>query len=277
MVRVREHEAARRRHRRPAQQGRRGPRHRDAHRVPHLLPARPRRGVLARRRGRRLSANRRPAARAVALRAVAASARWPRPSRSQRRAPAAPLSTAAEPARVDRRPAASARSRSAARPAAAAVQRHQRGRRVEQHRVAHRPAPPRRGTGGPPRRCAPRRRRAARPASAAGQADVARARPALGSPRRRAPPTPARSWSVVSSSSPSSPRKTSADVPRSASTCGHHAGHPRVGARRPPARDGWAGLASGPRKLKIVGTPSSRRGVGRVPQRRVEHAGRSRR
>ena len=40
----------RRRHRRPAQQGHRGHRHQHAHRVPHLLPARPRGGLQPRRR-----------------------------------------------------------------------------------------------------------------------------------------------------------------------------------------------------------------------------------
>jgi hypothetical protein len=63
---------------------------------------------------------------------------------------------------------------------------------------------------------------------------------------------------VVSSSSPSSPRKTSAVSPRPASTAA------MIGAIRrsehPTARyAGRAGLASGPRKLNAVGTPISRR------------------
>ena len=51
MVRVRAARGPRRRHRRPAQQGHRGHRHQDAHRVPHLLLARPRGGVQPRPRG----------------------------------------------------------------------------------------------------------------------------------------------------------------------------------------------------------------------------------
>ncbi len=61
---------------------------------------------------------------------------------------------------------------------------------------------------------------------------------------------------MVSSSSPSSPRKTSADAPRSASTPA------TMGAIRASATPvAWAatraGLVSGPRKLNGVGTPSS--------------------
>ena len=77
---------------------------------------------------------------------------------------------------------------------------------------------------------------------------------------------------MVSSSSPSSPRNTQASTPRRANT-------PAItGAIRGSAQPiawaaGWAGLASGPRKLKVVATPSSRRGHRGVPQRRVEGRG----
>ncbi len=65
---------------------------------------------------------------------------------------------------------------------------------------------------------------------------------------------------VVSSSSPSSPRKTQASTPRRANT-------PAItGAIRRSAQPmawacGRAGFASGPRKLKVVPMPSSRRGA----------------
>ena len=66
---------------------------------------------------------------------------------------------------------------------------------------------------------------------------------------------------TVSSSSPSSPRNTSARRP----AVGEHPGHdapPSAGRRTPTAwAAGCAGLVSGPRKLKTVGTPSSRRGT----------------
>ena len=108
-----------------------------------------------------------------------------------------------------------------------------------------------------------------------------RARRATG--RCRAPagrPSPSVTWPswtthtddvavVVSSSRPSSPRNTHASTPRRAKT-------PAItGAIRGSAQpiawaSGLAGLASGPRKLKVVPMPSSRRGHGGVPQRRVE-------
>ena len=65
---------------------------------------------------------------------------------------------------------------------------------------------------------------------------------------------------MVSSSRPSSPRNTQASTPRRANT-------PAItGAIRGSAQpiawaSGWAGLASGPRKLKVVPMPSSRRGT----------------
>ncbi len=63
---------------------------------------------------------------------------------------------------------------------------------------------------------------------------------------------------VVSSSSPSSPRKTRARAPRSANTPAITSHMPR--SKTPMAEEtGRAGLVSGPRKLKTVGTASSRR------------------
>ena len=65
---------------------------------------------------------------------------------------------------------------------------------------------------------------------------------------------------VVSSSSPSSPWNTSAELPRPASTPASTG--PIRGSATPTAWDrGRAGLATGPRKLNTVGTPSSRRGT----------------
>ena len=78
---------------------------------------------------------------------------------------------------------------------------------------------------------------------------------------------------MVSSSRPSSPRKTTASVPRAGEHAGHQRRHPRVGAPRPPAHVGCAGLVSGPRKLNAVATPSSRARHGGVPHRRVEGLG----
>ena len=63
---------------------------------------------------------------------------------------------------------------------------------------------------------------------------------------------------VVSSSRPSSPRNTSADMPRPANTPAM-IGHIRRSAQPTAAAVGRAGLVSGPRKLNTVGTPSAPR------------------
>src|SRR3954469_1238546 len=65
---------------------------------------------------------------------------------------------------------------------------------------------------------------------------------------------------VVSSSRPSSPRKTIARVPRPASTAAR-TGAMRRSAQPMAAATGRAGLVSGPRKLKTVPMPISRRGA----------------
>ena len=77
---------------------------------------------------------------------------------------------------------------------------------------------------------------------------------------------------VVSSSSPSSPRKTHASTPRRAKTPAI-TGAIRRSAHPTACASGLAGLAIGPRKLNVVPTPSSRRAHGGVPQRRVERGG----
>ncbi len=65
---------------------------------------------------------------------------------------------------------------------------------------------------------------------------------------------------VVSSSRPSSPRKTQASTPRSASTPAI-TGAIRLSAQPMACACGRAGLVSGPRMLKVVAMPSSRRGT----------------
>ena len=63
---------------------------------------------------------------------------------------------------------------------------------------------------------------------------------------------------VVSSSSPSSPRNSTARVPRRASTSAI-SGSMRASEHPTACANGRAGFVSGPRKLKTVGTRSSRR------------------
>ena len=127
------------------------------------------------------------------------------------------------------------------------------------------------------RRCRRRRRRAGPRPGSRGTPE----RPGRGSARSTAPPPrppdACDGVGVVSSSRPSSPRNTSALRPRVGEHARDHRRHPPRRRRRPPGARGWAGLVSGPRKLKAVGTPSSRRGRGGVPERRVEQPGRSRR
>jgi hypothetical protein len=65
---------------------------------------------------------------------------------------------------------------------------------------------------------------------------------------------------VVTSSSPSSPRTTSTESPRSAKTLAM-TGAIRRSAQPTAAAVGRAGLVSGPRKLNAVGMPISRRGT----------------
>ena len=78
---------------------------------------------------------------------------------------------------------------------------------------------------------------------------------------------------MVSSSRPSSPRNTQASTPRPGEAR-RPSPAPSAASAQPIAwAAGRAGLASGPRKLKVVPTPSSRRAHGRVPQRRVERRG----
>ncbi len=65
---------------------------------------------------------------------------------------------------------------------------------------------------------------------------------------------------VVSSSRPSSPRNTQASAPRAANTPAI-TGTIRRSAQPIACAAGRTGLASGPRKLKVVPMPSSRRGT----------------
>ena len=65
---------------------------------------------------------------------------------------------------------------------------------------------------------------------------------------------------TVTSSRPSSPRKTAASLPRSAKTPAR-SGAMRASAQPTAAYVGWAGLVSGPRKLNAVPMPRSRRGT----------------
>ena len=112
-----------------------------------------------------------------------------------------------------------------------------------------------------------RRRRAARPPPTGGCPGRPGRRRSAGA-SRRAPPRPWRSSAVVSSSSPSSPRNTRAEPPRSAKTPATTGSMPRVeDADR--LGGGRAGLVSGPRKLKTVGMPSSLARRPGEPQRRV--------
>ena len=65
---------------------------------------------------------------------------------------------------------------------------------------------------------------------------------------------------TVTSSRPSSPRKTAASLPRSAKTPAS-SGAMRASAQPTAAYVGWAGLVRGPRKLNAVPMPRSRRGT----------------
>ena len=77
---------------------------------------------------------------------------------------------------------------------------------------------------------------------------------------------------VVSSSSPSSPRNTQASTPRRANTPAM-SGAVRGSAQPMACAAGRAGLASGPRRLKVVADAELAPGHGGVPQGRVEGGG----
>ena len=76
---------------------------------------------------------------------------------------------------------------------------------------------------------------------------------------------------MVSSSSPSSPRTTSADAAAAREHLGEHRREPRVGAPDQARRAAGPGWSAGRARSSRSGTPSSRRGPDGVPHRRVEH------
>ncbi len=96
------------------------------------------------------------------------------------------------------------RARPASRPGGT-VGRHDRRRRVEQHRIPDRPAACRRAGRGPPRRCAPRRRRAGRPMRAGGRPRSVGSSGLLGHPAAGHDPDPGRCWSWTAR--PARPRR----------------------------------------------------------------------
>ena len=284
MVRVREHEALADviADRLSKVAGR--PRDRDPHRLPDVLPARPRRGLLPRRRGPRLAAPHHSSGESGLRRRSAPTSTTRRCERRRglRRAQRG-TSLSRSPATGWSRPTGQRAARTAVDrlggpahgggelPGQRAVARrhgHQRGGRVEQHRVAHRPALAGEEPPGSPRRCAPRRRRAAR------RARPARDRrppgsPGPRSPRRRAPPTPATSAHGVSSSRPSvTAEDQRADAPVG-QHLGHDPGHPRVGdADRLGGGLGRVGQRA--EEVEDRRDAELATGHGRVPQRRVE-------
>ena len=119
---------------------------------------------------------------------------------------------------------------------------------------------------GPRPRCAPRRRRAGRRAwraspSAAGSSTVWLTAPRVDHPDRGR----VRRGQLVQP-------VVAVEHQRRAAALGQHPGDDRAHARigdPDRLRPGRAGLATGPRKLKTVGTPSSRRGSGGVAAGRV--------
>jgi hypothetical protein len=131
------------------------------------------------------------------------------------------------------------------------LERDQRGGGVEQDRVAHGPGLPASRSRTAAALNAGRRRAGVRAATRAipsreGSSGLADRAPAAHPPDRDV-------VAVVSSSSPSSPRTTSADTPRRANTS---AITPAIRASAQPMAwaPGWAGLVSGPRKLNAVAT-----------------------
>ncbi len=204
MVRVREHEALADviADRLSKVDGRPG--HRDAHRVPHLLPARPRRRLLPRRRGCRLAGVRRSAGRE--RRRLAST--QPASARA-----AAPLSTDSAARARPARSASGSDGRRATSGAAAASSATSAAAALSSTASRTGPASPARNRRATSALCAASPPRSAS-GSARGQPDVLGVNVVLGDRRRRGPPRPATVVVGVSSSSPSSPRNTSAERAR---------------------------------------------------------------
>ena len=168
-----------------------------------------------------------------------------------------------------RRGRRAARRRATSNPSCAAIA----GRGVEQHGVADAGRARRPARRARPRRCALGRRRAA---PAGSDRRDARARPgracALGHRAAGRDPDAGRGrrGQLVQA-------VVAAEHQRGVAALGQHGGHdrrhPRGRRSRSPAAVTRAGLVSGPRKLKNVGTPSSRRGGAGVPHAGVEDRG----
>ena len=248
MVRVREHEALADVIADRLSKVERRPRDRDAHRLPDVLQARPRRGLLARRRGPRLATRSGTHCRSSVTRRARGDPTRVEDARTEPRAPAGlhpPGQGARRGTAVDRLGGPPhGGGEPAGERAVARRQRDQGRRRVEQHRVAHRPALAGEEPPGPPRRCAPRRRRAARRARP-------RSRPTSSGATGPRSPTPSRTTQTCDVGARGqlveavvAAEHQRADAPVG-EHLGHDPGHPRVGDARPPGRRAAPGWPAG--------------------------------
>ena len=257
------------------------PGHRDPHRVPHLLQARPR-GRLQPRPRRRLSQPPRPAADAGGSPGCHDAERHDHAaatSAASQRAVARPPSGRPRPWPIRRRSRAP-RGPCPARTAAVTggrvlhpVRHRQRqgDAGVEHDGVAHRPARAGEHVLAPPGRCARRRRRAAsRAGSGTGPGRrVEQVLPHLAAahpPHRRRGRDGELVEAVVAAEDQRRPcRGRRTRRPSAAPSAGRR--------RRPRHTSGWAGLVSGPRKLNAVADAQPAAGRRGVPHRRVERLG----